>query len=405
MLFYALPAKIFVAIFLFLAITYFFIEGSNALLVTFALVASTIFVEAALQITALGDSIYYRPHERFAINDKDLGHRRYRANVDYKGLTPHGDLRALGVSTNVDSEPREIVFKTDSLGFRNYKDYNRQPYVLVGDSFIVGNGTTQEETLAEQLRSRYAIDVYNLAHLGGVGDYAKYVDTFRKRLNDEPQVILFLFEGNDFPEPRAPQTKTAPAQRHWSFRVPGGRRLVAAKQRTVEVLKSYHALFKTTSTYKFTYSLGSRITRVEERVDVFPVRDIAVAFFRPYISVSKRKELPANKNVEKLLQEMKDVLVHIFFIPTKYRVYCKHIVTCSGEGVAELPNMQWLYLRDVGERLGIATTDLTPALVRESDRLLDNSVLTFGRDDTHWNQHGIAVAAGQVAKILAQSSN
>ncbi|MDH3692885.1 MAG: hypothetical protein OEU36_25945, partial [Gammaproteobacteria bacterium] len=267
LLFYALPAKIFITIFLFLAITYFFIGGSNALLVTSALVASTIFVEAALQITPLGDSLYYRPHERFAIKDKDLKHGRYKANVDYEGLMPHGDLRALAVHTNVESEPREVVFQTDSWGFRNYEDYNGQPYVLVGDSFIVGNGTTQGETLAEQLRSRYAIDVYNLAHPGSVRDYAKYIRTFRKRLSDEPGVILFLFEGNDFPTPNAPQTKTAPTQRHWPSRVPGGWRLVAAG-------KWYLAPFKTTTTYKFAYSLISRVTRVEERVDVFPVRDI-----------------------------------------------------------------------------------------------------------------------------------
>lgn len=405
LLFYGLPMKVLVAIFLSVSAIYVVIGGSNALLVTFSLVASTIFVETALQTSALGDSIYYRAHERFAIDDTDLGYRRYQANVDYKGSMPHGDLHALAVSTDVDPEPREIVFKTDSFGFRNDDDYDGQPYVLVGDSFVVGAGTTQEETLVSQLRSRYAMDLYSLAHQGGIEDYAKYVRTFRNRLSAEPKVVLFIFEGNDFPEQGVRKMNTVSVQRHWSFRVPGGQRLLMVQQRTVEVLKRYHALFKTTSTYRFTRSLVGRISTRDEQVVVFPVGDIAVAFYRRYISVSKRKEVPENKNFVEMLEEMKDILVHVFFIPTKFRVYCKHLTSCSSEGLAALPNVQWLYLRDLGEKLGIATTDLTPALAKESDRLLEDGVLTFWRDDTHWNQHGIAVAAGRVAKTLAQSNS
>ena len=100
--FYALPAKISLVIFLLLAVTYYFIGSSNVLLVTFGLVASTVFLEAILQMTLIGDAIYYRPHERFSIMDEDLGHRRYKTNVDYEGLMPHGDLRAFAVSANVD---------------------------------------------------------------------------------------------------------------------------------------------------------------------------------------------------------------------------------------------------------------------------------------------------------------
>ena len=62
-------------------------------------------------------------------------------------------------------ETRSIDFITDSYGFRN-KPLDEGPVydiLLLGDSFTVGNGTTQESTWATLLSSRYNLKVYNLA--------------------------------------------------------------------------------------------------------------------------------------------------------------------------------------------------------------------------------------------------
>jgi hypothetical protein len=93
---------------------------------------------------------------------------------------------------------------------------------------------------------------------------------------------------------------------------------------------------------------------------------------------------------------MGDNLEHVFFIPTKYRVYHRHL------GRQEpLPHAQWSALHEICEDSDLRCTDLTSELTERSEDLLARGELTWWRDDTHWNRHGIAVAAGRVAEILA----
>jgi hypothetical protein len=68
-----------------------------------------------------------------------------------------------------------------------------------------------------------------------------------------------------------------------------------------------------------------------------------------------------------------------------------------------LPSAQWDYLNGICRKYTLRCTDLTAPLVRESARLLKKGEFTWWRDDTHWNRHGIAVAARVVAGDVGAS--
>jgi hypothetical protein len=96
-----------------------------------------------------------------------------------------------------------------------------------------------------------------------------------------------------------------------------------------------------------------------------------------------------------LLESMAPNLEHVFFVPTKYRVYYEHL---GQDG--SIPNAQWEALQRLCAASDLRCTDLTPALVERTNALLAAGELTFWRDDTHWNGQGTAAAADVVAQVL-----
>ena len=85
----------------------------------------------------------------------------YKKNKTVDMIQQSGNLKALANKVNPDDgyileyEPRKMLFKTDSLGFRNNSNYNGQSFVLVGDSFIAGAANTQEHLLSSVLKNKH----------------------------------------------------------------------------------------------------------------------------------------------------------------------------------------------------------------------------------------------------------
>jgi len=380
LLFYALPFNVFVLVLIVFTILFLFIEWQNAIMISVSLAITTFVLNIALNLSGISEEIYYRPHEMFAFSHPD---GKYKQNIHFEMTMPHGDLKALSLYTKVTAEPRNVIFQTDSLGHRNSKDYSGQKYLLVGDSFIVGNGTTQQDIITSQLFKKYGIDTYNLAYPGGVKEYANFVKSFKKSTNTKAKVILFLFEGNDF---------TLNKQR------------VSTSSYIIEKLKRYYTKFNDTGIYRFTYSstqriLATKIYRGKERVEVRNIGEIPVAFYKKYIAITEQNVLPDNLEVGNYIATFNNDISHIYFIPTKYRVYYNHL-NHERYKVPDLPNKQWELVQLIGAKFNIPTTNLTPALVEESDRLLKDGVLTYWIDDTHWNKYGISVAAEIVKNSL-----
>jgi len=280
------------------------------------------------------------------------------------------------------AEPRRIQFHTDSDGFRNQHDYRGQRYVLVGDSFIAGSSNSQEDMLSAQLLQRHGLDTYTLAYPGSPADYAAYIRGFRQRHGENFRVLLFIFEGNDFEESRG-------RPENWLAR--SGRR--------------YYEMFSEFSTYRVTKSLLKRVTRARSiqassDLEIAELAGKKMAFFRRYLEVTRQVQAPQPEGFEAAIASMRPQLARVYFIPTKYRVYSRHV-----RPTEVLPNAQWQYLNTVCAKLQLRCSDLTEPLMRESAALLKKGEFTWWRDDTHWNRNGIAVAARLVAAEAAAEKN
>jgi len=204
-----------------------------------------------------------------------------------------------------------------------------------------------------------------------------------------------LYEGNDFGHARSAPlpklTSTEKIERYVNIRIDWYRKLWGIEN---------------TDIYRF---MGTYIQRITyhakengKKVDIQEVQGMNIAFYQQYVLASKRTVLPEGLNFEKILTPIRNKIAHIFFIPSKYRVYYKHLNRLNPSDPVVLADRQWEYVQSVGLKLGIKTTNLTPALIEASDRLLASNRLTYWRGDTHWNKYGVATAAKVVAEQLAE---
>ena len=350
------------------------------------LLAAFLLLEILLRF--LGTGLLYRsPHEMLATFDFRLGHGRYHRQRQGEMSIPFGDMVSLNRQLEPTiGQPRVMRYKTDSLGFRNDADYHNEPLLLVGDSFIAGSGNTQEDLLSAQLTRDYGIPSYNLAFPGELHSYVRYVQTFFKaHPKSDARVLVFLFEGNDFPPDRPPS-----ATKSHKPEAPPSALKIARKE--------FQRSLKELLVYRYAYSLYHILHKQwwpdsYPRVTVIKVqgpRDLYLGFMEGYIKVTRRASYHGDKEFLAKLDRIKDRLAGIFFIPTKFRVYYNLL---DLEPRPPLPNAQWSFLQEQARRLGVRCVNLSGPLREESRRLLPEGKLTFWQDDSHWNRYGMAVAA------------
>jgi hypothetical protein len=381
LLLYGLPGWISLPVLVALAVAFYRGGPFAALTTTLVLLLATVAYATLIQAFGLMDAIYFEPHARFGDWDFASHHRVYERDVAVTMPMPHGNLQAM--TPEPIAQPRAVRFVTDADGFRNDRAYHGQRWVLVGDSFVVGNGSDQADTLNARLERDHGIESYNLGQAGDPYDYLLYVDGFRRRHGRDFRLLLFFFEGNDFG-----RTLPHPDRRHtavWESRA-----------------KRLRMLLSDRSVYRVTKVLYERVTHRSAiaGAELVTVRELAsgpFALYNPYIEVAERPQYEPPAELGLILDLLAPDTEHVFFIPTKYRVYRRSL----GDS-GELPHAQWLALRALCEARALASTDLTPALIAQAEELLPGGGLIWWRDDTHWNGEGVAVAARVVAATLQQ---
>lgn len=372
---FGLPPLVPVAGTVLLGVFYAFIGARNGLLVAASLAVATLLYAGMLALVDWESAVYYRPHERLATHDTRRDHAAYEPERHLQMRMPHGDLQSM---TREDiAEPRPVEFVTDARGFRNRADYAGEPYLLVGDSFIAGNSNTQEDLLGEQLARVHGVRAYHLGHPGDLDDYLAYVEAFRADHGDAAKVLLFLFEGNDFPV-------------HGRYRPPTTRPLVH------RLYKRWFRMWSHTGVYRFTASVYRRWrhgTDVDEGAQVImgQMAGRPAAFYREYVEVSRAAGYAPDPAYTQRLRAALAGSHRVFFIPTKFRVY---------HAGAALPHARWTFLARLCNATGARCTDLTPALVEAAAAAAPAGETVYWRDDTHWNRRGMAVAAREVARAL-----
>lgn len=376
LLFYGVPGSIQLAVLIALGIFYFRAGTLPAVATTLSLGVATLFCSFAIHLLGLDKAMYYRPHEQLVQQDHARGHRAYRKNARIEMTAPHGDLKALTAADL--AQPRKVVFQTDSAGFRNDRDYAAGDLVLIGDSFVVGMGDSQADTLSAQLRREHGVPAYNLGHPGDISDYLTVWRAFRRQHPGPVRAALFLFEGNDFEAAYKPAKTGQPS-------------LLA------RYAGAYYGFFTGSDLYRVTKSLYARATKAgsiaaSDSVRIETLAGQKMGLYTPYIAVSERQqvELPAALRAD--LIALAGEVEQVFFIPTNYRVYARHL------GKPAPPNAQWQALSQLCEQQRWRCTDLTPALVAAADAALVQGQFIWWLDDTHWNRAGISAAAAVVAR-------
>ena len=365
----------------------------NLLALLGGLLVAIILLEVFLRLFSAG-LIYLSPQEMLATFDHDRGHGVYRRNQDVDMLMPYGGLVAVEKNRDkVIADPRHLRFKIDSHGFRNDADYHQEKYLLVGDSFIVGSGNTQEDILSSQLRDHYRIPAYNLAFPGALHSYIRFIDQFQKSHNNDFKVLLFLFEGNDFNIPKKPEKVGA---------------VKDTPPSDLKIMRKKIGLFfRELLVWRYSYSLYHLIKQKyhPEQYDLVAILQIKgengpkIGFLKEYIKVTERPAFSGGEEYAQKLASKKDLIDCIFFIPTKYRVYYDFLEIPHPK---PLPNVQWEYLSHLCQQLNLKCINLTEPLKEESERLLKENKLTYWRDDTHWNKYGIGVAAKIIDKLIKE---
>jgi hypothetical protein len=352
-------------------------KAETAMLLVSMLVLFGIF---EIFIRIFSDDIFYREHEKWALKGK------YRANVEDSLRVRFGDMIAMDPRLKDKlAEPHDMRFVTDSLGFRNEKDYSGEPYVLLGDSFTASTGITHDQTLVAQLNALLPSHFYSMGYPGAPRDYESNALRFLGKGNEKVRFLWFVFEGNDFKllEEMGDAPKRPSLTPEW---------------------KEYFSLrnlpFMTTRVLTiFFKAVGARARSHEEKsedtVQVFDVGDKPIGFFGKYIHRS------GSHNLEFRILGTEEVMSRtacVFFIPEKYRVYKPWIkygppVTEPAEGLK--------ILKTHFKHHNIPVIDLTPALQKAAKGAMPDKTV-FWRDDTHWNAQGISAILPDVRRCIEQ---
>lgn len=322
---------------------------------------------------------------------------RYDAGVRYDGET-YGDLAMMSLDKSL-REYRGYKFRTDAYGFRNDPaNATLQPadVILLGDSFGVGAGTTQEATWATLLAREHNLSVYNLS-IEGAGPWQELInfelEIDRVRPRAGAVVVWAIFSGNDLDD--AYYTPLNVSALLWQGKLA---RLVYA--------------FK-----KFRYR--SPLRRVilpvagawNSRENVI-ARDFAAGrkalFYAPYDASRRRTRQDVLRHpnfaaLGRVVAAMKHVTderglrLAIVCLPSKEEVYSWMLDGAQPWSTGAQPSGFGDALKDLSREHGIAYVDLKARMVAASRRTFEESgELLWWWDDTHWNAVGHRVAASVV---------
>ena len=320
----------------------------------------------------------------------------YKKNKTIDMIQSAGHLRALANHVNPDDghilkyESRKIIFKTDSLGFRNNSNYNVQPFVLVGDSFVGGTANTQNHTLSSVLKNKYKVDTYSMGVAGAdLEDYLTYIKMLEGIYNSPFKVLLFVFESNDFREIKTEKNQEP----------------IGLTNFHKKPLKRYKKFFRETGLYRYTWmgyeSIKNRYKDDQySRIQINKIGNHLIGFGRNEIRQAHQNEYILPKIIEKTLKSLKDKIFHIYYIPEKYRVYYPLIY---GPNKAPLPNITWEKVSSITKKLKIPITNLAPIFVREAKRYFyEENQFIYWKDDEHWNIKGISLAAEVMCQTIKE---
>lgn len=355
-----------------------------------------------LGLRTVGDEIlYYNMSGRYVRRRpeaEDLWN--YHKNI-VDTLKTYGDATDMGGRSDA-TEDHEVYFQTDTFGFRNTPEASREPVELIvlGDSFGAAANTTQAKGLASLLDA--SARTYNLS-VSGAGP-REHLLTLRLELDrlpiaDGATLVWLLFEGNDLEETSLDDLEIHPE--------PG----------VFRRLRAWLKEFRKRSPVR---QLGKRLLSALEPERPLPIRSERLAdgsplqFYSAYDQRRTREDMRAHKNFsafQRLFAELagevkqRKIATLVVVAPTKDRVYpTADDGSVTPGGLGESTTGFAAEVNDLCIAHQLPCLDLLPPLSSAAARLWDESQeLLWWRDDTHWNEHGHALAAAAIVEHLART--
>jgi hypothetical protein len=320
----------------------------------------------------------------------------FEPNRHYSNERAYGDSAAMGNLPELRQYRRE-TFTTDALGFRNVADAQSATVaaILVGDSFAVGSGVGDEETLSSRLSRCSGCTVYNAGSEHPHPDPDRVL-ALARNLHMRGGLIIYLYsEDRELPTVSTKWQREIKQVLAWTPGWVGGlvgrvRGLVTVSplrilsERAMKALANdrifpnrYAANIVRASVYN-----GDSMLFLKSRVDNF--------YKRREVSVEHWTSLQTELSKERL-----NLLV--LLVPSKYTVYRRFLVDQP-----PVSDMVGDYLDRLEHRLrqaGVPVLNLAPIFLVHAADYLERGEYLYWLDDIHWNARGIDLSAAAIQEV------
>jgi len=313
----------------------------------------------------------------------------FEANRRFEKTDSYGDLAALGNMPEL-RQYRSEVFTTDALGFRNPPGaWSRPPAaIVVGDSFVVGSGVSDDETVTSRLGALLGCPVYNA---GGIDPDPDRLLALARKLNLDRGLVIHQF-AEDFEMPAAPSEARRRYQKALAALGPEVGSLVGRVRGMLTIsplqIASEHALKSWENGRILPNRYVGRVVR--GRLASGDSMLFLSYFFGKF---HQKREVPTAYWTW-LQKELRagGLELAVVIVPSGYRVYRPFLVEPKpkpGEAVDDYPGR----VEDDLRRAGIPALNLTAPLSAAAAKGLQEKQYLYWRDDIHWNVQGTEVAA------------
>ena len=313
----------------------------------------------------------------------------FEANRRFEKTDSYGDLAALGNMPEL-RQYRSEVFTTDALGFRNPPGASSRPpaAIVVGDSFVVGSGVSDDETVTSRLGALLGCPVYNA---GGIDPDPDRLLALARKLNLDRGLVIHQF-AEDFEMPAAPSEARRRYQKALAALRPEVGSLVGRVRGMLTIsplqIASEHAL----KAWEDGRILPNRyVGRVVRGRLASGDSMLFLSYF--FGKFHQKREVPTAYWTW-LQKELRagGLELAVVIVPSGYRVYRPFLVEPKpkpGEAVDDYPGR----VEDDLRRAGIPALNLTAPLSAAAAKGLQEKQYLYWRDDIHWNVQGTEVAA------------